>query len=132
MDVRTGERERLCHDETMTSVLIVDDHSAFRASARHLLEAEGFTVVGEAEDGRSALEQVARLAPELVLLDIQLPDVDGFAVAEELRRRGDRAAIVLTSSRDAGDYGERIAESGARGFVPKGELSGAAIELLVG
>jgi DNA-binding NarL/FixJ family response regulator len=128
---RTGEDLSLCHDELMTTVLIVDDHSAFRKSARHLLEAEGFVVVGEAEDGRSALEQVAKLAPDLVLLDIQLPDIDGFAVAKELRRSGDGPKIVLTSSRDAGDYGARIAESGARGFVPKGELSGAAIDLLV-
>jgi len=132
VDDRTGDSESLCHDELMTTVLIVDDHSAFRKSARHLLEAEGFAVVGEAEDGRSALEQVEKLAPDLVLLDIQLPDIDGFEVAEELRRRGDRAKIVLTSSRDAGDYGARIAESGARGFVPKGELSGAAIERLTG
>ena len=131
VDGRTGDSESLCHDELMTTVLIVDDHPAFRKSARHLLEAEGFAVVGEAEDGRSALEQVEKLAPDLVLLDIQLPDIDGFEVAEELRRRGDRAKIVLTSSRDAGDYGARIAESGARGFVPKGELSGAAIDLLV-
>jgi DNA-binding NarL/FixJ family response regulator len=116
----------------MNTVLIVDDHPAFRASARHLLEAEGFVVVGEAEDGHGALEQAAKLEPDVVLLDIQLPDIDGFAVAEELRRRGGAAKIVLTSSRDAGDYGTRVAESGARGFVPKGELSGAAIELLLG
>ena len=132
MGDRTGERERLCHDEPMTTVLIVDDHPAFRKSARHLLEAEGFVVVGEAEDGHGALEQVAKLAPDLVLLDIQLPDIDGFAVAEELGRRSGSPKIVLTSSRDAGDYGARIAESGARGFVPKGELSGAAIDLLLG
>ena len=81
MDDRTGDSESLCHDELMTTVLIVDDHPAFRKSARHLLEAEGFAVVGEAEDGRSALEQIAKLAPDLVLLDIQLPDIDGFAVA---------------------------------------------------
>jgi len=116
----------------MTTVLIVDDHPAFRTSVRHLLEAEGFAVVGEAEDGRSALEQIATLAPDLVLLDIQLPDIDGFAVAAELRRRGDGPKIVLTSSREEGDYGARIAESGARGFVPKGELSGAAIDQLIG
>jgi DNA-binding NarL/FixJ family response regulator len=116
----------------MTTVLIVDDHPAFRKSARRLLEAEGFAVVGEAEDGRSALERVEKLAPDLVLLDIQLPDIDGFAVAEELKRRGSGVKIVLTSSRDAGDYGARVAECGARGFVPKGELSGAAIDLLVG
>lgn len=131
MGDRTGESARVCHDESMPTVLIVDDHRAFRTSARHLLEAEGFVVVGEAVDGRSALEQTAKLSPDLVLLDIQLPDIDGFMVAEELRRRGSSAQIVLTSSRDAGDYGARIAESGARGFVPKSELSGAAIELLV-
>ncbi|MGD0167009.1 MAG: response regulator transcription factor [Gaiellaceae bacterium] len=116
----------------MTTVLIVDDHPAFRTSARHLLEDEGFVVVGEAADGQGALEQAEKLSPNVVLLDIQLPDIDGFEVAEELRRRGGGAKIILTSSRDAGDYGARIAESGARGFVPKGELSGAAIDLLVG
>jgi len=120
----------LCHDEPVTTVLIVDDHKAFRTSARHLLEAEGFVVVGEAANGQEALALTGELAPDLVLLDIQLPDIDGFAVAGELRKRGERAAIVLTSSRDAGDYGSAIAESGARGFVPKGDLSGAAIAAL--
>ena len=120
----------MCHDEPVTTVLIVDDHKAFRTSARHLLEAEGFVVVGEAANGQEALALTGELAPDLVLLDIQLPDIDGFAVAGELRKRGERAAIVLTSSRDAGDYGSAIAESGARGFVPKGDLSGAAIAAL--
>ena len=118
----------MCHDEPVTTtVLIVDDHKAFRTSARQLLEAEGFVVVGEAANGRDALELTGELSPDLVLLDIQLPDIDGFVVAKELRRRGESATIVLTSSRDAGDYGASIAESGARGFVPKGDLSGAAI-----
>ena len=124
---RTGESRRLCHDEPVTTVLIVDDHGAFRTSARHLLEAEGFVVVGEAANGRDALELTSELSPDLVLLDIQLPDIDGFVVAKELQKRGEKATIVLTSSRDAGDYGASIAESGARGFVPKGDLSGAAI-----
>jgi two-component system response regulator EvgA len=120
----------MCHDESVTTVLIVDDHKAFRTSARHLLEAEGFVVVGEAANGYDALELVGELSPNLVLLDIQLPDIDGFMVAKELQKRGENAAIVLTSSRDAGDYGACIAESGARGFVPKGDLSGAAIAAL--
>lgn len=120
----------MCHDELVTTVLIVDDHKAFRTSARHLLEAEGFVVVGEAANGYDALELVGELSPNLVLLDIQLPDIDGFMVAKELQKRGENAAIVLTSSRDAGDYGACIAESGARGFVPKGDLSGAAIAAL--
>ena len=120
----------MCHDELVTTVLIVDDHKAFRTSARHLLEAEGFVVVGEAANGRDAIELVGELSPDLVLLDIQLPDIDGFAVAKELKQRGESVTIVLTSSRDAGDYGACIAESGARGFVPKGDLSGATIAAL--
>jgi DNA-binding NarL/FixJ family response regulator len=117
----------MCHDEPVTTVLIVDDHKAFRTSARHLLEADGLEVVGEAATGHDALELIGELSPDMVLLDIQLPDIDGFMVAKELRERGECAVIVLTSSRDAADYGASIAESGARGFVPKGDLSGAAI-----
>lgn len=117
----------MCHDEPVTTVLIVDDHKAFRTSARHLLEADGLEVVGEAATGSDALELIGELSPDIVLLDIQLPDIDGFMVAKELRERGERAVIVLTSSRDAADYGASIAESGARGFVPKGDLSGEAI-----
>ena len=109
------------------TVLIVDDHPSFRALARTVLQAEGFDVVGEAVDGASALTEAERLRPELVLLDAQLPDTDGFAVAAELTRDGDGPAVVLTSSRDAADFGPLIAESGALGFVPKAELSAAAL-----
>jgi DNA-binding NarL/FixJ family response regulator len=113
------------------TVLIVDDHPSFRASARTLLEAEGYEVVGEAEDGESAILAVARLHPDLVLLDIQLPDIDGFEVAERLRELEERPAVVLTSSRDGEDYARCIEGSGARGFVPKAELSGAALSKLL-
>jgi len=112
-------------------VLIVDDHPSFRASARVLLEAEGFDVVGEAADGAQAITEAGRLRPEVVLLDVQLPDMDGFAVARTIMADGVKSAIVLTSSRDGCDFGSLIAESGARGFVPKGELSGAAISELL-
>jgi DNA-binding NarL/FixJ family response regulator len=111
----------------VASVLIVDDHSSFRLTVRSLLEAEGFEVVGEAVDGASALEAVKNLKPDLVLLDIQLPDMDGFQVAHELRLNGRRAVIVLTSSRDLTEYGALVERSGARGFVPKAELSGAIL-----
>jgi DNA-binding NarL/FixJ family response regulator len=114
----------------MTTVLIVDDHPTFRATARTLLEAEGYDVVGEAEDGASGIEAARRLKPEVVLLDVQLPDIDGFEVALRLSENG-TAAIVLTSSRDWTECECLIVESGARGFVPKGELSGAAIAALV-
>lgn len=108
-----------------TTVLIVDDHPSFRATARMLLEAEGYTVVGEAQDGTSALAAAGRLVPEVVLLDINLPDLDGFEVAERLR--DGPSDVVLISSRDASDYGACITGSGARGFIAKGELSGAAL-----
>jgi DNA-binding NarL/FixJ family response regulator len=113
------------------TVLIVDDHPSFRATARLLLEADGLDVVGEAADGRSALRQAAALEPDVVLLDVNLPDLDGFAVAERLTRDGGGPAVVLCSSRDAGDFGELVARSGARGFVAKADLSGAVVRELV-
>jgi len=115
-----------------TTVLIVDDHESFRATAREVLEAEGFDVVGEAGDGSSGLALAAELEPDVVLLDVQLPDVDGFQVAAQLSaRNGSSPAVVLTSSRDASDYGTLIAESGARGFIPKSELTGAGVQALL-
>jgi DNA-binding NarL/FixJ family response regulator len=115
-----------------TTVLIVDDHASFRASAREVLEAEGFAVVGEARDGTSGVELAQELHPDVVLLDVQLPDIDGFDVAAQLAAlNGSAPAVVLTSSRDPSDYGSLIAESGARGFIPKGELSGAAVRALL-
>lgn len=114
------------------TVLIVDDHPSFRATARVLLEAEGFDVIGEAADGASALSEALRLHPEVVLLDVQLPDTDGFHIAEHLMsRNGASPAVVLVSSRDFADYGPLVARSGARGFVPKAELSGARVSELL-
>jgi DNA-binding NarL/FixJ family response regulator len=110
------------------TILIVDDHPSFRTTARALLAAEGFEVVGEAEDGASAIAAVERLHPELVLLDVQLPDMDGFAVAARLGElNGTGPKIVLTSSRDAADFGRLVEGCGAVAFVPKAELSGAAL-----
>jgi DNA-binding NarL/FixJ family response regulator len=114
------------------TVLIVDDHAAFRASARALLQAEGFEVVGEAADGAEAVQAVASLRPEIVLLDIQLPDLDGLAVAEQLATVPDGPTVVLISSRDAAAYGPRLQATPARGFIPKSRLSGEALAALVG
>ena len=114
------------------TVLIVDDHAAFRASARALLQAEGFDVVGEAANGAAAVEAVAALRPQIVLLDIQLPDLDGLAVAEQLARAADAPAVVLISSRDAAAYGPRLQGTPARGFIPKSGLSGEALAALTG
>jgi DNA-binding NarL/FixJ family response regulator len=115
----------------VATILIVDDHPSFRATARAILEADGFEVVGEAEDGASALEAVHRLRPDVVLLDVQLPDMDGFTVATALGSNGYMPTIVLTSSRDAADFGPLVGECGARGFVPKAELSGAALHAVL-
>ena len=112
-------------------MLIVDDHEAFRAAARALLEADGFDVVGEAGDGATAIQAAAALRPNIVLLDIQLPGADGFLVAEQLARIPDAPAVVLISSRDAATYGRRFVETPARGFLTKSRLSGKALAALV-
>ena len=114
------------------TILIVDDHPSFLAVARLLLETEGFDVVGVAMDGESAVAEAARLAPDVVLLDVGLPDMDGFEVASRLRAAGAASAIVFTSSRDRADFGPLIADSGARGFIAKPELSGDAVRALLG
>ena len=124
-------RRPICHDDRVAqSVLIVDDHPSFRASARAILEADGFTIVGEAEDGASGLALLRQLRPDVVLLDVQLPDMSGFDVCVECGDL-DKTCVVLVSSRDAIDYGSLIESSGACGFVPKAELSGAAITSLL-
>ena len=112
-------------------VLIVDDHPSFRATARLLLESEGFEVVGEAADGASGLRAARELEPDLVLLDVQLPDIDGFDVAARITGKPDSPAVILVSSRDEADFGPLVAASGARGFVAKAELSAAALLTLL-
>jgi DNA-binding NarL/FixJ family response regulator len=128
---RIRQKTSLCDHENVTSVLIVDDHPSFRASARALLEAEGFDVIGEANDGATAVEACGELCPDVVLLDVQLPDRTGFEVASQLTSNGTAVNVVLVSSRDCCDYGTLVEESGASGFVPKGELSGARIAALL-
>lgn len=115
-----------------TTVLIVDDHAAFRSAARLLLESEGFEVVGEAENGAAAVEAAATLKPGLVLLDVQLPDLDGVEVAKRLVQLPHAPAIVLTSTRQAADYGARLEEAPVSGFVAKDDLSGMKIARLMG
>lgn len=114
------------------TVLIVDDHPAFRESASALLEAEGFDVVGEAADGPGAIAAAARLRPQVVLLDVRLPGQDGFDVAELLAASGEPPAVVLISSRDASTYRARLDTAPVKGFIAKRELSGAALAALVG
>ena len=112
--------------------MIVDDHAGFRSFARALLEAEGFDVVAEAADGASALAAARALAPEVVLLDVALPDMDGFAVCDALLEDGTGPVVVLTSSRDVSSYRRRLERSRVRGFIAKSELSGPALAALAG
>jgi len=127
-----AKRAFTCDDLLMRpTVVIVDDHAGFRSSARAVLEAEGFDVVGEADDGESALATIGRLRPRVVLLDIQLPDIDGFEVAERLAGEADSPAVVLISTRGVSSYRRRLARSPVRGFISKSELSGNALWALV-
>jgi DNA-binding NarL/FixJ family response regulator len=113
------------------TVLIVDDHEEFRRMARALLEADGLRVVGEAADGASGIAEAVRLRPGIVLLDVQLPDIDGFEVAARLAANADPPAVVLTSSRARSAYRRRLAGTPALAFIPKHELSGQALAALV-
>jgi DNA-binding NarL/FixJ family response regulator len=116
----------------MPSVMIIDDHAGFVDAARKLLSTEGFDVVGDAPDGQSGVALVEQMHPDVVLLDIQLPDIDGFEVARRLVDITPSPAVVLTSSRDALDYGSRVGAAPARGFIGKAELTGKRLAALVG
>ena len=113
-------------------ILIVDDHEAFRTLARALLEDDGFDVIGEAADGRTAITETAALCPRIVLLDVHLPDMDGFAVSERLAALPTPPVVVLISSRPLGELRNRVRDSPVAGFIPKDELSGSAVTALAG
>jgi DNA-binding NarL/FixJ family response regulator len=115
----------------MTTILIVDDDPRFRGQARDVLEADGLVVIGEATDGASGLEAAQALQPDVVLLDVGLPDVEGFEVARALAVNGPPPWVVLTSSRDARAYGRRLTNGHSLGFIPKERISGAAIRALL-
>jgi DNA-binding NarL/FixJ family response regulator len=108
------------------TVVIVDDNDEFRARTRALLEGEGYHVIGDAADGSSGLEAVSTLRPDIALLDVQLPDTSGFAIAQRLRRQPE-TAVVIISTRDARDYASAVSGCGALGFISKSEISGDAL-----
>jgi DNA-binding NarL/FixJ family response regulator len=110
------------------TAVVVDDHAGFRAQATELLEAAGYEVVGACPDGRSALVAIAALRPDIVLLDVQLPDTDGFRLMAQFAG----PLVVLISTREAVDYGDRVTRSGAAGFITKAELSEQSLSRLVG
>jgi CheY-like chemotaxis protein len=114
-----------------STVVIIDDSEDFLDSAAGLLNEEGFEVVGCVADAAAAIEEVRRLRPAVVLLDIQLPTVGGFEIADALARIDPRPAVVLTSSRPAASYGEALHRAPVRGFIAKGELSGGSLAAMV-
>jgi two-component system nitrate/nitrite response regulator NarL len=114
------------------TLVIVDDHALFRSIAREKLEADGINVLGEAGDGRSGLEVIAALRPTIVLVDIHLPDIDGFAVARRVADLVDPPVVVLTSSQPVGNLRRRSLGSAAAGFIAKENLSGTALRILLG
>jgi DNA-binding NarL/FixJ family response regulator len=129
--VKTRFGRRAAPDRMSPTLLIVDDHAAFRSTARALLECDGWNVVGEVGDGASALTAARDLKPEVVLLDVRLPDIDGFSVAERLTADGGGPAVIVTSSSDDPLYPDRARRTGARGFVAKHDLSGEALQRLL-
>jgi DNA-binding NarL/FixJ family response regulator len=113
------------------TVVIVDDNAAFRAQARVLLTYDGYDVIGEAVDGASGVDIVRRLRPDVALLDVQLPDIDGFSVAERVRDDAHETAVVIISTRDALEYAGAVRVCGARGFIGKSELCGDALRAVL-
>lgn len=105
-------------------VLIVDDQPPFRNAARAVVEAaDGFEVVGEAETGEAAVKQARRLNPDLVLMDVNLPGIDGFEATRQIRENaGSRTAVLLLSTYDEADYAGMALESGAQTFIPKSKF----------
>lgn len=113
-------------------IVIVDDDPSFLATVRLLLEAEGFVVVGEALNGLDGLGAVAELDPDIVLVDVNLPDIDGFEVVERLADGRGAPRVVLTSIRSAADFGDLVATSRADAFISKAEISGEALAEILG
>jgi DNA-binding NarL/FixJ family response regulator len=120
------------HDQAMDHrVLVVDDNRAFRAAARQLLELAGFAVIAEAESGAAGVEEARTHSPDVAIVDVQLPDFDGFEVAERLSELDVPPRVILISSLDGADFGALVAGSPALGFVPKAELSASLIDALL-
>ena len=109
-------------------ILIVDDDPSFRRLVRALLTARGYLVVGEAASAGEGLALAAAVQPDAVLLDVDLPDGDGLAVAARLSADG-RTQVILTSSDPTAAPKRLLRHSGAAGFVPKEDLGGRALEV---
>jgi DNA-binding NarL/FixJ family response regulator len=113
--------------DVLPRIVIIDDDPAFLATVRLLLEAEGFVVAGEALNGLDGVAATGELAPDLVLVDVNLPDIDGFEVVERIAGEEGSPPVVLTSIRSAHDFGNLVERSRARGFITKADITGEAL-----
>jgi len=111
--------------------LLVDDSETFILSARRLLESQGMEIVGTATGGAEALELAAALSPDLALVDVELGEEDGIALADELRSRSPATRVVLISTYSSDDMRDLTSTTSAVGFLPKSRLSGDAVRALL-
>jgi len=114
-----------------TRVLIVDDHPAFRASAQALLESEGCDGVTSVASGEEALDVLKTSSPDIVLLDLYLPRLDGVSVSEQIALMDEPPAVILISSHDEAGLEERVISAPVRGFLAKRELAWTSIARLL-
>ena len=100
--------------------LIVDDHEPFRVAARMVVEAtDGFDVVGEAETGEDSVRMAEELAPDLVLMDVNLPGINGLDATRQILAASDVVVVLLLSTYEEEEYAPRAAECGAAAYIPK-------------
>lgn len=111
-------------EDSAVTVMIVDDQAPFRMAARMVVQlTDGFEVVGEAETGEESVDMAMRLQPDLVLMDFNLPGIDGMEATRRIRGSGPKApVVVMLSTYEADEYGARAVEAGAAAFIPKSEF----------
>lgn len=115
----------------MKRILIVDDHPDFRAHARRLLARRGYSVVGEADNGATALTAIGRARPDVVLVDVYLGDANGFDLAEQIATHHPDTKVVITSGSERGTFTTRLRRTSALGFLSKTDLAGGSLEVLL-